>query len=237
MNELQVFDYKEHPVRMVEQADGPWWVLKDVCEALDISDHKSVSRRLDDDEKGVDFIPTPGGQQEVTVINEPGLYSVILRSNKPEAKAFKRWITHEVLPSIRATGGYGEAVNAKLDAMEARIAALEERQTPSLLQPEDGTEIIPGRAARKRWFRLVNEKLDALSDKFGGTPHSVFLHQIYIWIEEAYDVVLEEERLNTMERLGLRECSTLTAVFYNRQFREKLERIIDKNLSPEYRGW
>ena len=61
---------------------------------------------LDDDEKGITISDTLGGKQEMTTINEPGLYSLILRSRKPEAKAFKRWITHEVIPAIRKTGGY-----------------------------------------------------------------------------------------------------------------------------------
>lgn len=84
-------------------------MLKDVCKALEIVDHVSVSRRLDDDEKGVgQILPLSGkgGAQETIIINEPGLYNVILRSDKPEAKDFKRWVTHEVLPTIRRTGQY-----------------------------------------------------------------------------------------------------------------------------------
>lgn len=106
-NKMQVLQY--HPsieVRMVMQNGEPWWVLLDVCRVLGIQNHRDVVKRLDDDEKGVDSIDTPGGPQEMTVINESGLYSVILRSDKPEAKAFKRWVTHEVLPSIRRTGTY-----------------------------------------------------------------------------------------------------------------------------------
>lgn len=106
---LQTLQY--HPtieVRMLMQNGEPWWVLLDVCRVLglDTSKLKQTADRLDEDEKGRCFIPTPGGPQESWCINESGLYMVILRSNKPEAKAFKRWITHEVLPSIRRTGTY-----------------------------------------------------------------------------------------------------------------------------------
>ncbi len=104
---LQVFEYHGgQRVRTVEKDGEIWFVAKDVCDALEIVDSSSTLRQLDDDEKGPHTILTPGGNQEMMCINEPGLYSVILKSRKPEAKAFKRWITHDVLPSIRKKGGY-----------------------------------------------------------------------------------------------------------------------------------
>lgn len=107
MNELQVFEYRQTmDVRMVMQGDEPWWVLADVCRALGLERTDSVARRLDPDEKGTHLVSAPGGPQEMAIINESGLYMVIFRSDKPEAKAFKRWVTHEVLPSIRRTGRY-----------------------------------------------------------------------------------------------------------------------------------
>lgn len=107
MNDLQIFIYGGEQLRTIQQPDGLWWVLRDVCRVLGLAEPHRVASRLDDDEKGRTLMTTPGGTQEVTIINEPGLYSVILRSDKPEAKAFKRWVTHEVLPSIRRTGAYG----------------------------------------------------------------------------------------------------------------------------------
>lgn len=106
MNELQIFNYGEHAVRTVEIDGEPWFVLRDICDVLNIGNTSDVARRLEEDEKGVDLIDTPSGTQKMTVINEPGLYNVILRSDKPEAHDFKRWVTHEVLPSIRKTGSY-----------------------------------------------------------------------------------------------------------------------------------
>lgn len=106
MNALQVFNYGEAPVRVIDLAGEPWWVLADVCKVLGIKNSRDVVNRLDPDEKGVGQIDTPGGIQNMTVINESGLYKVILRSDKPEAKAFTRWVTHEVLPAIRKTGAY-----------------------------------------------------------------------------------------------------------------------------------
>ena len=87
--------------------DGePWFVAADVCRALEIGNPSMAVERLDDDEKGISTIDTLGGKQRMTIINEPGLYSLVLSSRKPEAKAFRRWITHEVIPTIRKYGGY-----------------------------------------------------------------------------------------------------------------------------------
>lgn len=102
----QVFNFGEKPIEVHTVNGEPWWVGRDVCEVLGISQpHRSIAQ-LDDDEKGRHTVTTLGGRQEVVIVNEAGLYSLILRSRKPEAKAFKRWITHEVLPAIRRTGGY-----------------------------------------------------------------------------------------------------------------------------------
>ncbi|WP_322170244.1 BRO family protein [Acutalibacter caecimuris] len=106
MNNLQSFAYGEAAVRVIDLEGEPWWILADVCRVLEHSNSRMVADRLDEDEKGVSLIYTPGGPQNMTVINEPGLYSVILRSDKPQARDFKRWITHEVLPAIRKTGQY-----------------------------------------------------------------------------------------------------------------------------------
>lgn len=106
MNELQVFSYEGNEVRTVQVNGEPWWVLRDVCEVLEIGNSRMVAERLDEDEKGVSIIDTLGGKQELTVISESGLYNVILLSRKPEAKKFKRWVTHEVLPQIRRHGAY-----------------------------------------------------------------------------------------------------------------------------------
>lgn len=109
MKELTVFDYKETPIRTVEKENQVWWVLADVCKVLEIKNSRSAATQLDEDEKNTvafnDGIP---GNPNKTIINEAGLYTLILRSNKPEAKAFKRWVTHEVLPAIRKNGSYAQ---------------------------------------------------------------------------------------------------------------------------------
>ena len=105
MNELISFDNPEFgKVRSLLLNGEPWFVAIDVCAAIEVD--RTAVRRLDDDEKGVHLMHTPGGDQRLGIINEYGLYSLILSSRKPEAKAFKRWITHEVIPAIRKHGAY-----------------------------------------------------------------------------------------------------------------------------------
>lgn len=104
-------------VRAVVKDGEPWFVAKDVCNALSIADSKSSLRFLEDEEKGVHSMHTLGGTQQVSIINESGLYSLILRSRKPEAKKFKKWVTAEILPSIRKHGVY--ATGEKLEEMLA----------------------------------------------------------------------------------------------------------------------
>lgn len=106
MNDIQIFQYQDQPVRTVQRDGEPWFVLKDVCAVLGISKYRDTADRLDEDERGSARVDTLGGAQDMTIINESGLYNVILRSDKPEARPFRKWVTSEVLPSIRKTGGY-----------------------------------------------------------------------------------------------------------------------------------
>ena len=106
-NKLMTFENAAFGKIRTLTIDGePWFVAADVCRALEIGNPSMAVERLDDDEKGISTIDTLGGKQRMTIINEPGLYSLVLSSRKPEAKAFRRWITHEVIPTIRKYGGY-----------------------------------------------------------------------------------------------------------------------------------
>ena len=106
-NEIQIFRNDRFGTIRALSVDGePWFVAKDVCDALGLTNSRKAVARLDDDERGVTSSDTPGGEQRVQTVNEAGLYTLVLSSRKPEAHAFKRWVTHEVLPAIRRTGGY-----------------------------------------------------------------------------------------------------------------------------------
>lgn len=106
-----VFDFEGLPVRTVDLSGEAWFVASDVAKALEYRDAEVATRHLDDDEKAVHLLGVPGGPRQLTLISESGLYSMILRSRKAEAKKFKKWITSEVLPCIRKTGGYNQPQN------------------------------------------------------------------------------------------------------------------------------
>lgn len=103
---MQIFSYNEKQIRTVAIDGEPWFVLKDVCEVLGISKYRDVAERLDEDERGSVRVDTLGGTQRMAAVNESGLYHVIIRSDKPIAKPFRKWVTADVLPTMRKTGGY-----------------------------------------------------------------------------------------------------------------------------------
>lgn len=136
---IERFIFQGHEVRSLILNGEPWWVAPDATKILGYRSASDATRWLDEDEKGTHSVRTPGGEQTVTIVNEPGLYSLILRSKLPQAKVFKRWVTHEVIPQIRKTGEFGRAAlpsNRDLalmviaeadraDAAESRVRELE----------------------------------------------------------------------------------------------------------------
>ena len=136
MNNLTVFENPEFgAIRTVELDGEPWLVGKDVAEALGYTNpRKALADHVDDEDKGVTKCYTPGGDQDMTIINESGLYSLVLSSKLPTARKFRRWVTSEVLPSIRRTGGYNlpkdypSALRALADTEEKRLALLAENE-------------------------------------------------------------------------------------------------------------
>lgn len=172
MNEIQVFESAQFgQVRTVQKDGEPWFVAADVCRALEVKNGRDAVARLDDDEKNtVGLTDGNRGNPNITIINEPGLYSLVLGSRKPEAKAFKRWITHEVIPSIRRHGAY--ATDSTIDRIiddpdfgirllgqlkqerEARRAleAQREQDAPKVLFAKSvecsGSEILVGEMAK-----------------------------------------------------------------------------------------
>lgn len=107
--EVEVFNFSQEktPIRVQLINGEPWFIAKDVCEVLGHSNHKMAVKILDEDEKGVSSVYSLGGNQQTTIISESGLYSLIFQSRKPEAKKFRKWVTGEVLPSIRRKVYYG----------------------------------------------------------------------------------------------------------------------------------
>ncbi len=126
MNGIQVFQNHHYGrIRaMCDENGEPLFVAKDICAILDLGNPRSSIALLDDDEKGVHSVDTPGGRQQMTTVTEPGFYKLVMRSRKPEAKAFQRWVTHEVLPALRRDGGYMVARDETPEEMMARAVLL-----------------------------------------------------------------------------------------------------------------
>ena len=189
MNEMQIFEKPEFGQIRTTTVDGePWFVAVDVCRALEHSNVSSALARLDDDERSKFNL---GRQGETNVVNEPGLYTLVLGSRKPEAKAFKRWITHEVLPSIRKTGAYATDSRlieaAKLlascrnpAAIPALVAVLSEYtgvqiETPGSVWEESKFDNL---VHVRNWIETSNLSLeDIVSD-----PTTVLYHRFTSWL-------------------------------------------------------
>lgn len=139
-NSLIPYQFEDQPVRVLIRDGRPWFVAKDVCEALTIiwkgSDSTGSLRDLESDEKDLNTIETLGGKQEMTIISESGVYSLIFTSRKPEARRFRKWVTSEVLPAIAQTGRYGKIDLHHRLALSRQIASL----TRALTRTKDALE-------------------------------------------------------------------------------------------------
>ncbi len=181
-NKIQTFTSSEFgKVRTIYFNDEPWFVGKDVAGILGYKETaKAVREHVDEEDKGVSVLDTPGGKQEMTIINESGLYSLVLSSKLPKAKEFKHWVTSEVLPSIRKYGRYNlpdfmnpsaaaiawaKEVDEKNAAL-AKVAELAPKaefydtvaNSESLLSMSDTAKILDKGMGRNRLFRLLREK-------------------------------------------------------------------------------
>lgn len=182
-NGIQVFENSGlGSVRVVMHNGEPWFVAKDVCDCLELTNTAQTISYLDDDEKGVTTNYTPGGKQEMSMISEAGLYSLILRSRKPEAKAFKRWVTHDILPSIRKTGSYSMTPKSYAEALRALAAEVELREAveaQKALAESQRDEAIRTKAeigSRREATSMATasaavRQRDALADKLGEGKH------------------------------------------------------------------
>ena len=261
MNDLQIFNSPEFGEIRATEIDGePWFAGKDIAKALGYNNTKdALARHVDSEDKRGSRIPTPSGEQEMTIINESGVYSLIFSSRLEKAKEFKRWVTSVVLPSIRKHGAYItpqaqpdaalqavvqpiaaalEVLSGAVQAMSQRLDGLEQgRGELKALPPGgEGASSSPGVASQRRWMRTVSEKLDLLSAKYGKSNNAV-LHKIYKDIEEEFETVMEDERYRVMEEQGLEKCSVLTAIFFDEELRAYFQQYVDYNLAPENRGW
>jgi len=162
VNQLEkVFEYQNRRVRTVAIDNEPWFVATDVCTILDITNPTMAVERLDDDERSKFNL---GRQGEAIIVNEPGLYSLILGSRKPEAKTFRRWITHEVVPSIRKIGSYSKPfcmedvliqqlqtmkeMRVRLETTESKVQQLENKLEKRLTEDAEKQLVTPSQLGK-----------------------------------------------------------------------------------------
>ena len=218
-NEIQVWNYESSEIRTVQVNGEPWFVLADVCKVLEISNSRNISSRLDPDEKGVTLVDTLGGTQQMTIINESGLYTVILRSDKPQAKPFRKWVTSVVLPSIRKTGSYSvQQPNAfenlspqlqvliQMETRQKQIEARQAEQTTALAGLEQKLQntceviALDKTAWRKDSEHLINKIARATGDGYGGIR--LLYEEIYRSIESRAGVSLNTRLTNKRNRMA-----------------------------------
>ena len=219
-NEVQVWNYEGAEVRTVQIDGEPWFVLADICRELEISHVKDTATRIDEDDLGqTEVIDRMGRSQKAWIINESGLYAVILRSDKPQAKPFRKWVTSVVLPSIRKTGSYSvqqpnafENLSPQLQVliqMETRQKQIEARQAEQatalagLEQKIQNTcEVIAldKTAWRKDSEHLINKIARATGEGYGGIR--LVYEEIYRSIESRAGVSLNTRLTNKRNRMA-----------------------------------
>ena len=148
------FNASDQQVRTVLIDGEPFFVAKDVCSILDISNHNDAISRLDDDEKGRSVIPTQFGNKETNLVNESGLYHLIFQSRKPEAKAFRKWVTSEVLPSLRKSGKYEMRPKAPIIPNPGAGGYLDLRSSPYTTVLLKGYRVRTVRHEDVDWYSL-----------------------------------------------------------------------------------
>lgn len=176
MNSLTIFNFENQQVRTVINEGQPWFVAKDLCDILEISNSRDVFARISDTSKGVAIIDTPGGRQSMNTVNEAGMYKLVFTSRKPEAEKFTEWVTSEVLPSIRKYGVYAtgqlsphlQVLNQMVQAMAA-IELQSKQLTERVDKQEQAVAIVKETFLHRdeNWRKNVNRLLNSAAKDTG----------------------------------------------------------------------
>lgn len=160
MTNLQIFNNDRFGQVRIIPVDGElMFVAKDVCDCLEITKHRDAISRLDSDERGSVKLDTPGGKQDIAAINEYGLYNLVLSSRKPEAKEFKRWITHDVIPAIRKTGSYSMAIPQTLpEALRAYANEVESHNATKAIVAQQEQQIAEFKPVKDYVDKILSSK-------------------------------------------------------------------------------
>lgn len=262
MNDIKLFQNEQFgQVRVIERDGDPWFVAKEPCCSLGYSDVSNACRMLDEDEKCIisrselpSLFEESSNASTMTLISEPGLYSLVLRSNKPEAKAFKRWITHDVIPSIRKTGAYQIAPKDYASALRALAAEVEQKEL-ALAQRDEAirtkAHFVEGRDAEMcgRVGGLTNAN-ERLREQIGDSTNWKQAKAIP-WLRKYFDVRINGffgqlgkvlTRLSTnmgMETRTVEDMSWGVVKAYHITVINQLQSLLDagEDILPKYRRW
>ncbi|HDZ5452958.1 TPA: phage antirepressor [Clostridioides difficile] len=241
MNNLQIFKNNTFgEIRVIEIKEETWFVGKDIAEKLGYKDTSdALKRHVDDEDKGAGGIPTPGGNQNMRLINESGLYSLILSSKLPSAKAFKRWVTNEILPSIRKTGGYIHTTeDMSDDEIMARALQVAQRKIESKNRELEEKNRFINQIASSKNSLLVREVAKVISKSNGIIIGEKRLYEkLRLWglvfknSTEPKQFAVEKGYLETVE--GTRETSTGVFTYRTTRVTGKGQEYILKRLLKE----
>ena len=213
MNELQIFNNPEFgDMRIIELNGEPWFVGKDVATALGYAEPtKAVRERVDSEDRGVSKIDTPSGAQEMTIINESGLYSLVLSSKLPSAKKFKRWVTSEVLPALRKHGSYQGRPKSSAEMfyaqaqinmeVEQRMTELEQANRDVTRKFSETVALFSLPAVSKNdWQAEMNRAINRLCEGYG-LNHQTTRGDMYAELENEIGCNLTARQSRLRERL------------------------------------
>lgn len=259
MNELQIFtnpDFGE--IRTVEINGEPWFIAVDVCKALELDDTNKALSRLDNDECTRIEIPHPQSSKDktltVNIINEPGLYSLVLGSRKPEAKVFKRWITHEVIPAIRRTGAYQTKplTPAEMFQLQAQVNLDQERRLNQLdkqtrdidrkLTDAMGALALPS-LGKDEWQVKINRAISETVERYG-LNHQTYRAGLYEELEDAAGCDLAARQRNLKERMRrggatykeAQSVTKLVVIAQDQKLRSIFEGIVRRSAAQRITG-
>lgn len=206
MNEIRTFKNSEFgKIRTLEINGEPYFIGRDVTEILGYSNsRKALSDHVDEEDKGVTKCDTLGGTQTMTVINESGLYSLVLSSKLPTAKAFKRWVTSEVLPAIRKHGTYGEADYLSLSPQLQFMIKMEQRQNKLEKRLDTVCETLQVRGSN--WRKATHSLINRIASASGIEQRELYI-VIYDELECRAGVDLDRRLANLEDRLYERGVS------------------------------
>ena len=200
MSNIVPFDYHGQQVRVTGTKENPLWVLKDVCEVLGLSDTNKTAQRLDPDELTRIKLVSGGQHREMQAVTESGLYAVILRSDKPEAKPFRKWVTSEVLPSIRKTGSY--SVKQDKPKKSALPLASSNHMIEMLTHSWKAAGVDPKNIASMQ----TGLARDALA------PYGLHVPELPIAVDRTYDATEMAKSIGILSKAGLPHAQAITAI-------------------------